>query len=70
MEYIMEKLLTPLEVAEITGLSIGALAQMRYTGTGPAYRRLSPKSIRYVPTDIEEFIAGARRTQTGQAVAV
>ena len=36
MEQAMEKLLTPLEVAEITGLSIGALAQMRYMGTGPA----------------------------------
>jgi len=65
----MEKLLTPMEVAEITGLSIGHLAQFRYQGTGPAYRRLSAKAIRYTASDVQEFIDQSRRTQTGQAVA-
>ena len=64
----MEKLLTPLEVSDITGLSVGALATMRYVGNGPAFRRLSAKAIRYAPSDVEAFIESARRTQTGEQI--
>jgi hypothetical protein len=61
---VMEKLLSPAEVADITGLTTGTLAQMRYLGTGPAYRRLSAKTIRYSVSDVESFVASARRVST------
>ena len=66
MEESMEKLLTPNEVADITGLSKGALAQMRYLGRGPAFQRLSAKAIRYSPAEVERWLETTKRTQTGQ----
>lgn len=62
----MEKLLTPAEVANLTGLTTGALAQMRYKGKGPAYQRLSARNIRYSPAAVERWIQLTTRTQTGQ----
>lgn len=65
----MEKLLTPAEVTAITGISVDALAQLRYTGKGPAYRRLTARAIRYTETDVREWIDASRRTSTLQEVS-
>lgn len=62
----MDKLLTPAEVTAITGISVEALAQLRYTGKGPAYRRLTARAIRYVEEDIRDWIDASRRTSTLQ----
>lgn len=64
----MEKLLSPEEVSQITGLTVSSLKNLRYRGTGPAYRRMSARVIRYAESDVADYIASVRRTQTGQAV--
>ncbi|TCL80183.1 MULTISPECIES: helix-turn-helix domain-containing protein [unclassified Rathayibacter] len=64
----MEKLMSPEEVSEITGLTVSSLKNLRYRGTGPAYRRMSSRVIRYAESDVAAYIESARRTQTGQAV--
>jgi len=63
----MEKLLTPQEVAPMLGITVGALAQLRYEGKGPAYKRLSPRAIRYTEADVESWVES--RTRTGTALA-
>ena len=62
----MEVLLTPKAVSEITGVSVPALAQMRYRGTGPVYRALSARTIRYREADVQAWIDASARTQTGE----
>ncbi|ANJ25720.1 hypothetical protein ATC03_02020 [Agromyces aureus] len=59
-------LLTPREVSEWTGLSMGALAQLRYKGLGPSFIKLTPKTVRYIPEQVEAWIEESVRTQTGQ----
>jgi len=65
----MDKLLTPPEVSELTGISVGGLAQLRYEGRGPRYRQLSPRKIRYTESDLQEWIDESARTKTGQRPA-
>ncbi len=65
----MEKLLTPAEVSEITGIKVGALAQLRYMGTGPRFRALTPKNIRYSESDVATWIEDSARTKTGELVS-
>ncbi|MCS5511339.1 helix-turn-helix domain-containing protein [Curtobacterium flaccumfaciens pv. betae] len=62
----MDILLTPKAVGEITGLSEAALAQMRYRGSGPVYRALSARTIRYREADVQAWIDASARTQTGE----
>ncbi|PYY38852.1 AlpA family transcriptional regulator [Curtobacterium sp. MCPF17_046] len=62
----MDVLLTPQAVSEIAGVSVSALAQMRYRGTGPVYRQLSARTIRYREADVQTWIDAAARTQTGE----
>lgn len=60
----MKKLLTPAEVAEILGTTTGQLAQLRFKGTSPPYKRISPKIIRYDEDELREWIESTTRTQT------
>lgn len=62
---MIEKLLTPKDVSSITGLTVQALAQMRYRGTGPVYRQLSARAIRYREADVQAWIDASARTITG-----
>lgn len=59
-------LLTPQEVSEWTGLSMGALAQLRYKGTGPNFVKLTPKTVRYFRDQVEAWIDASVRSQTGR----
>ncbi|MFF2389131.1 helix-turn-helix transcriptional regulator [Agromyces sp. NPDC058104] len=59
-------LLTPQEVSEWTGLSMGALAQLRYKGMGPSFIKLTPKTVRYLREQVEEWIEASVQSQTGQ----
>ncbi|WP_412168793.1 helix-turn-helix transcriptional regulator [Curtobacterium flaccumfaciens pv. flaccumfaciens] len=61
----MEVLLTPKAVSEIAGVSVAALAQMRYRGTGPVYRALTARTIRYREADVQAWIEASARKQTG-----
>ena len=44
------------DVAAALGMSITALAQMRYRGTGPAYTRVGNR-VRYRWSDVERYLA-------------
>lgn len=65
----MEKLLTPQEVAPMLGITVGALAQLRYAGKGPAYKRLSPRAIRYTEADVDAWVESSTRTCTALAAS-
>lgn len=51
----MEKLLTPGDVEQITGLTPEQLAQLRWRGGGPRFVKLG-RQVRYTPTSIEEWV--------------
>ena len=56
----------PTEVAEITGLSVAALAQLRYKGKGPRYYKPTPHSVIYKRADVIAWLESS--VQTGTAV--
>lgn len=58
-------LMTPQEVSQWTGLSIGALAQLRYKGRGPQFVKLTPKTVRYVREQVQAWIDSQMQTQSG-----
>jgi predicted site-specific integrase-resolvase len=64
----MEKLLTPMEVAEILQVKPDTLRVWRSRGTGPLYCRVG-RLCRYRQSSVEEFITGngEGRQISGQA---
>ena len=63
--HIVDKtLLTPDEAGAQLGLSTGALAQLRYMGSGPCFIKLTAKAVRYRQSDLDAWIAGKARTST------
>ena len=60
MDTNTQSLMSPAEVAKMTGLTTGALAQMRYMGRGPGYFRLSPRTIRYERQTVLEWLEASR----------
>ncbi|MGO4594837.1 helix-turn-helix transcriptional regulator [Leifsonia sp. LS-T14] len=56
----------PTEVAEITGLSVAALAQLRYKGKGPRYYKPTPHSVIYKRAEVIAWLESS--VQTGTAV--
>lgn len=61
-------LLSPAEVCKWTGLSLGALAQLRYKGQGPAFIKLTPKTVRYLREDVDRWIRASVHYRTGEPV--
>ena len=57
-------LLTPAEAGEQLGLTPAALAQLRYTGNGPCFIKLTAKAVRYRQSDLDSWIAAKARTST------
>lgn len=51
-----EQLLTPAEAGGVLAMTKGALAQLRYMGTGPSFVRVSGRSIRYRQEDLDAWI--------------
>jgi predicted DNA-binding transcriptional regulator AlpA len=51
-----EQLLTPAQAGDLLAMTTGALAQLRYLGTGPRFVRVSGRSIRYRSQDLDEWI--------------
>lgn len=58
------QLLTPAEAGAQLGLTPAALAQLRYTGGGPCFVKLTAKAVRYRQSDLDNWIAGKARTST------
>lgn len=61
-----ESLLTPAQVADMTGLTTGALAQLRYLNRGPDFYRLGPRTIRYARSEVQEWIHQSRTSTVGR----
>lgn len=56
--------MTPAAVAALTGISISALAQMRYDRKGPRFFKPTPRSVLYRRADIVAWVeAGERLTR-------
>lgn len=59
-----DRMMTPREVADLLGLSLQRLAQLRRAGTGPAYCKLSDGqggSIRYRRAAVDAWIESRTR---------
>lgn len=56
-----DELLTPVEAAHVTKLSVSTLKDKRWKGTGPRYIKLSPGRggrIRYRREDVQQWLNG------------
>jgi predicted site-specific integrase-resolvase len=51
------------EAARLLGLSVRTLQKWRWTGKGPEFVRLNG-AVRYQRSDLDRFVASARRTST------
>jgi len=60
-----ESLLTPNDVAEILGVSVGTLAQWRHRGHGPRFYSLTGQAVRYRRSDVDEWVESRRREPEG-----
>jgi len=54
-------------VSEMTGMSAGALAQLRYTGAGPRYYKPTPKTVLYRRSEVIAWIEASARECTSGA---
>ncbi|ODU64418.1 MAG: hypothetical protein BGO97_10510 [Micrococcales bacterium 70-64] len=55
-------------VGEITGLSVGALAQLRYRGIGPKFYKPTPRKVLYKRSEVIAWVeASARERSTSFA---
>ena len=64
------KYLSIQQVCEIIpGMTKGSLAQLRYAGTGPRYRRPTPKTIVYAESEVIEWVEASARRGTAPEAA-
>lgn len=61
------KLLTPHQVADLLGVSIGTLEIWRCTNRYPLPYIKVGRSVRYDPSDVQEFITSRRHQHTGMS---
>ena len=63
-------LLTPTAAAEYLSVTKESLAQLRFTGRGPTFRKLGAKTVRYKLEDLDSWVdASARKSTLGRAAA-
>jgi hypothetical protein len=60
-------LITPAETAGLLGVTAKVLERWRGTGEGPAFVRLTSKTIRYRSEDLDAFVAARVRASTAAA---
>jgi predicted DNA-binding transcriptional regulator AlpA len=60
-----DELLTPPEASRSLKVSLSWLAKARLYGTGPVYRKVG-RSVRYLRSDLERYLAARVRTSTSQ----
>jgi hypothetical protein len=57
--------LSPEQVeALVPGITKGKLAQLRFTGKGPRYRKPTPRTVLYTSADISDWIENSARSGT------
>ena len=52
----MEQLLKPAAVAEMLHVTTETLRRWRDEGTGPPFKRLTARTVRYARSDVEEWL--------------
>ncbi len=60
------QLLTPAEAAKRLGVGERVLERWRGTGDGPAYAKLTSRTLRYRVEDLEAFVSGRVRKNTAE----
>ena len=64
----MDRYLSPEQVADlIPGMSKGNLAQLRFTGKGPRFRKPTPKTVLYKESEVVAWIEASVRYGTAEA---
>lgn len=58
------EILTPAQLADELCVTTGHLAQLRFTGQGPRFMKLSPCAVRYRKTDVEEWLNDRTKVRT------
>ncbi len=57
-------LFTPKQAADFLGLTTRFLEMRRYRGDGPKFVRVSASCVRYLPSDLVEWVHERRRSST------
>ncbi|TFD47619.1 MULTISPECIES: AlpA family transcriptional regulator [unclassified Cryobacterium] len=65
-----EEFVLPIVAAELTGLTVGGLAQLRYNGRGPRFYKPTPKKVLYKRSEIIAWIEASAQVQTGEPALV
>ena len=64
-----DELLTPAAAAEKLSVTAKVLERWRGLGGGPAFIRLTSKTIRYHPADLAAFVAASTRASTAEQIS-
>lgn len=65
-----EEYLTPTQATEvIPGMTVGHLAQLRFTGVGPKFLKPTPRKVLYRRRDLIEWLEASERTSTAEVPA-
>lgn len=64
-----EEFIQPTVVREITGLSIAALAQLRYQGRGPRFYKPTPRTVLYKRSEVVAWVEASAQNQTSRVYA-
>ncbi|WEV68746.1 helix-turn-helix domain-containing protein [Bifidobacterium sp. ESL0775] len=59
-----DAVLTPKQVEEIYHIKRNHLSQLRYSGQGPVYMKPAPRTILYLKSDVDKWLAASRRITT------
>lgn len=51
-----EEFIDASQASVITGMSVGALAQLRYRGFGPRFYKPTPRTVRYRRSELMELM--------------
>ena len=54
----------PADIEKITGLSIAALAQLRYQGRGPRFYKPTPRTVLYKRSEVIDWVEASAQTRT------
>jgi hypothetical protein len=54
----------PASVGEFTGLSLGALAQLRYQGKGPRFYKPTARTVLYKRSEVIAWVEASAQDQT------
>lgn len=59
-----ETFIQPVDVSDLTGLSLAALAQLRYLGNGPRFYKPTPRTVLYRRSEVIDWVEASAQSQT------